>query len=1149
MQSSAIEHNSQDVRYRYPLGAAAAKSHVRLAIRLNFDEAVAKVKLRLWCDSTGEKLVEMKAEESPAEGAKIYTAVVDMPAKGCLIWYYFIISAYTQTIYYGNNSAHVGGVGACYDHVPPSFQITVYDSGAKTPDWFKKSVMYQIFPDRFYRQEKLVPAKKGAVLHTDWSDMPCYYKDPDTKEIVAYDFFGGNLAGIREKLSYLQKLGITVIYFNPVFESESNHHYDTGDYHKIDPILGTNEEFADLCREAKEKYGIRIIIDGVFSHTGSNSKYFNRKGQYDTVGAYQSDLSPYYEWYRFTDYPHSYESWWGFDTLPNVNETNPSYLDYIIRDKDSVLHHWLQAGVSGWRLDVVDELPAEFTQAFFAEMKKIDPESVLIGEVWEDASNKVSYGVPREYLCGHEIDSAMNYPLRKMLLDFFLGQIDAACLNRQLLSLRENYPAENFYAMMNLLGSHDVERLITVLGEAPLMNNLPAVRLAEYKLPEAKYELGRQRVKMAALFQLTFPGVPCIYYGDEIGMQGFRDPYNRAPYNWQNGDEELRSWYQKLIALRNAHPALSTGEYVTLYSKDDVFVFGRYVKGGCDVFEHQAQNEMYLTVINRSQKEQHAEFYLGDLTQNDFADVFAPENKLSNCDGRVLLELPPMTGRIYQQQEKKRKYQRVAGILLHPSSLPSKYGIGDFGKTAYDFVDFLAAAGQKVWQILPLNPVGFGYSPYQSSSAFAGNPLFISLDELMEKKLLRPQDVKIAFADKGSEVAYEYVDNYKYKSLRKAYSNFLKRLGAAGSYEAFCHQQAFWLDDYALFRVLKKEYQGAPWYEWPEEIRSRHSETMLRLKQRYAAEMGFIKFVQYLFSAQWHKLHRYAREKGIKIIGDMPLFLSGDSADVWAHQDLFDLLPDGTPRSVAGVPPDYFSKTGQLWGNPQYNWLMMEEQDFHWWKERIRRLLEQVDIVRIDHFRGLEAYWKIPGRARTAMDGQWVKGPGEKFFLSLQREFGSLPFVAEDLGVITESVVKLREKFAFPGMHVLHFSLGQNEAGRIGSLPAENMIAYTGTHDNNTTIGWYQEDLSGSEKTAVASFLGVKPEYANEICQRLIEHAYESAARAVIVPMQDILALGSRHRMNKPGTVESNWKWRMQQGMLKPELSQRLQKLCQKYQR
>ena len=389
LDKNAAEHNSQNIYYRSPVGAAEAGSSVRLGIRLKTRQQINQVLLRIWHDKAGEKLIPLKTTEVDETDIRFYSAEIEMPEKGCLLWYYFIIAASDGTYYYGNNKEQWGGIGELSDHVPPSFQITVYHKGSKTPDWFKHAVMYQIFPDRFKRKGDKIIRKQGAVFHADWSDDPCYYKDPDTREIVAYDFFGGNIQGIIEKLGYLQELGISVIYLNPIFESESNHHYDTGDYLKVDPILGNEKDFQELIKKAAAK-GIRVILDGVFSHTGSNSRYFNRKGQYDSVGAFQSTKSPYYEWYNFRNFPHEYESWWNFNTLPNVTETTPSYMDFIIRQPGSVLHHWLKQGIAGWRLDVVDELPEPFSKGFYAELKKTDPDAVMIGEVWEDASHKVA---------------------------------------------------------------------------------------------------------------------------------------------------------------------------------------------------------------------------------------------------------------------------------------------------------------------------------------------------------------------------------------------------------------------------------------------------------------------------------------------------------------------------------------------------------------------------------------------------------------------------------------------------------------------------------------------------------------------------------------------------------------------------------------
>ena len=1148
-QKGEAEHNSQDVYYRSPVGAAEAGKSVKIAIRLRMKEAVSRVLLRLWCEGSGEKLVELSTKAAPEEEERLYSVHLTMPECGCLLWYYFIIAGAERTFYYGNNMEHLGGLGSCYDQVPPSFQITVYNKGAKTPDWFKHSVMYQIFPDRFCREGDRIIAKKGAVIHADWHDKPFYYKDVDTKEIVAYDFFGGNLKGIQSKLPYLKKLGISVIYLNPVFESPSNHHYDTGDYHKIDPLLGTNEDFRVLCAEAK-KQGIRVFIDGVFSHTGSDSRYFNRDGSYPTVGAFQSTKSPYFEWYNFHKYPYEYDSWWGFSTLPNVNETTPSYMDFIIRDEDSVLHHWMQQGISGWRLDVVDELPAKFTQTFYKEMKQTDPEAVLIGEVWEDASNKISYGVPREYLCGQEIDSAMNYPFRKIVLDFLLGYVDAMQTRRRMESLRENYPKHNFYAMMNLLGSHDVERTLTLLGEAPFYEGMPAVHQARFHLDNDHFNLGIARLRMAVLWQMTYPGVPCVYYGDEIGMQGFKDPYNRGAYDWENGDDYMLSWYQKVIALRNEHTALQTGELLPLYSDGDVLAYARVIRGKKDCFGAAAENESFLIVLNRSRTvERVISIDVSDFAEGCFCEVFHPEMRVTVNRGCMEVKIPALMGYVYENEPMERKYPREAGILLHPTSLPSKYGIGDLGAEAYAFVDFLVSAGQKIWQILPLGPVDYGYSPYQSPSAFAGNPMLISLDALLEDGLLREQDAKVPYVSQSSFIDFEHVWSFKKKCLKRAFLNFRQTSAENADYLEFCEREAQWLEDYAIFRAIKREQQGRVWMEWPENIKRRDPKTMAALAEHMEESIDFEKFQQYIFSVQWERLHAYALEKGIRILGDMPIFVSQDSADAWMHQRLFKLDDDGQPKSVAGVPPDYFSATGQLWGNPQYDWQAMQAEDYDWWKKRFKKLYSLVDIVRIDHFRGFESYWEIDGKAKTAINGHWTKGPGKAFFDEMEKYLGHLPIVAEDLGIITDEVEALRDACGYPGMKVLHFALHFNEEHRMGFTAPENSIVYTGTHDNNTTVGWYTQDLDEASAYAIAELLHANPEKPKEVCRKLAEFAYASNARIAILPMQDVLGLDAQHRMNLPGTVGLNWKWCLKEGSFKTEIAQWLKELCRQYQR
>ena len=1148
----SAEHNSQRMYYRSTVGAAETSSKMQLGIRINSEEPIDKVVLRTLPEGGDEKLTELSTQDKASATEKFYSTVIQLPERGCLVWYYFIINIGERTYYYGNNAERLGGVGELGENEPPPFQITVFQKGAKTPDWFKHSVMYQVFPDRFYRDGNSLIEKRGAVFHASWEDDPCYYKDVDTKEVVAYDFFGGNARGLEQKLGYFKELGVNVLYLNPVFESESNHHYDTADYHKIDPIFGTNEEFKHFL-DAAHEVGIKVILDGVFSHTGANSRYFNRAGMYDDLGAYQSKESPYYDWYMFKEWPDEYDCWWNFWVLPNIKEDTPSYMDFMIRNPDSVLHHWMGEGLSGWRLDVIDELEPEFSKAFYAEIKRIDPDAVVIGEIWEDASNKISYGVQRQYLSGYEIDSAMNYPFRAHVIDFLTGKTDGEVCMRRLESLRENYPKENFYAMMNLLGSHDVLRATTFFGEAPSIEGVPAIEQMKFRLDEEHEKLGKARLLMAALWQFTYPGVPCIYYGDEIAMQGFEDPTNRRPYDWKNGDDAIRAEYKKLIAMRNETVALRTGELLPLHAHGDIVSFARVIRNGRDVFGNEEQNAAYIAVFNRSKETRDVSLDVVDFANGVFVDVFDNSKKYPVSRGRVNVKLEALSGVLLRHIEPQQHYDHRAGILLHPTSLPSKYGVGDLGKEAFEFVDYLKSAGQSIWQILPLNPVGFGFSPYQSPSAFASNPMLISIDGLIELGLLEQSEVK-PFESKNPAVAEFFkVKTFKEKYFKKAFDKFstINDGDLRRQFDEFRAREAYWLDDYALFMALKVDNKDKDWTKWADEIKQREPEALQKASARLADIIEYEKFKQFIFDLQWSKLHAYAREKSIEILGDMPIFISADSADAWANQKFFKLNEDGTPKKVAGVPPDYFSATGQLWGNPQYDWDEMELDKYSWWKSRLKKLLEIVDIVRIDHFRGFEAYWEIDSTEKTAINGKWIKGPGMSLFTELGRDISDLSrrIVAEDLGVITDEVEQLRLDCGFPGMKILHFELHFNEDGRIGFMSPENSLVYTGTHDNNTTVGWYMEDIDNASKVTIAKLIGADARRPDDVCSKLIEFAYASNSRFAIIPMQDVLKLDSGSRMNTPGTVGTNWSWRLKPNYRLDSEAGKLKALCNKYKR
>lgn len=502
---------------------------------------------------------------------------------------------------------------------------------------------------------------------------------------------------------------------------------------------------------------------------------------------------------------------------------------------------------------------------------------------------------------------------------------------------------------------------------------------------------------------------------------------------------------------------------------------------------------------------------------------------------------------------------RSSGILLHPTSLPGRFGIGDLGQAAYDFVDFLAATHQRLWQVLPLGPTGYGDSPYQCFSAFAGNPLLISPELLVKDSLLAQADLDSVPAFPADHVDYGPVIEWKSALLKQAYKNFQadEHDVSHAEFVHFCEQQAAWLHDYAVFRSCKDAHAGKAWTEWDEHLRDREAVALHFWNENHADAVNAHKFYQYLFFKQWFALAQYANNKGIKIIGDVPIFVAHDSADVWANPQIFDLNANGTPREVAGVPPDYFSETGQLWGNPLYRWEVLAETGYQWWIERIRATLAQVDILRLDHFRGFEKYWAVPAEETTAINGEWKEGPGAALFTALQQAFGEdLPIIAEDLGFITKEVHALREQFALPGMRILQFAFGPDEQAdefKPFNFP-QNCVVYTGTHDNDTTIGWFTSTNEGDstrsteevnkERDYVLQYLGTD---GQEINWDMIRLALSSVARLAIIPVQDLLGVGAEGRMNVPARESGNWGWRYQAEALTEAIGQRLAKLTAVY--
>ena len=482
--------------------------------------------------------------------------------------------------------------------------------------------------------------------------------------------------------------------------------------------------------------------------------------------------------------------------------------------------------------------------------------------------------------------------------------------------------------------------------------------------------------------------------------------------------------------------------------------------------------------------------------------------------------------------------QRAAGVLLHPTSLPGRYGVGDLGDELTAFLDWAAGAGMRVWQTLPLNPPGYGHSPYGCLSSFAGNPLLISPQRLLQDGLLPEEPIEAVPPFAHDHVEFDRVAEYKTRLLRIAFQNFHD----ADALAAFADTHREWLEDFALFMALKQHEQGAPWWTWERRLAQREPRTLEKARGELASEVAFQKFVQFLFCRQWDAVREAAAARGIRVFGDVPIYVAHDSADVWANRELFQLDERGAPTVVAGVPPDYFSATGQRWGNPLYRWDAMRERDFDWWVSRVKANLRLADFIRLDHFRGFAAYWEIPANEPTAVHGRWMPGPGAALFDALRDALGGeLPLVAEDLGFITPEVHELRHAIGVPGMKILQFGFGQTDSPHLPHRYERETVVYTGTHDNDTARGWFTA-ADDDERRMAAAYLGIDDEDA--VAPAMIRAAYTSVAQMAIVPAQDILGLGSEGRMNRPGAERDNWSWRLRAGALTVEHGAALHRLA-----
>ncbi len=573
-----IYYNPLDEFYKSKIGAIPKNEKITIRVRGNFNSVI------FCCKKDGEDYSCYQMDKDFD-----YFQIETFFSSG-LYFYHFECDGR----FLGNSAEFLG----VFSNDKKDFQLTVFDRDYSVPNWVYGGIIYQIFPDRFCRGEKEKSIPSHKVLHENWSEMPVYLPN-EQGEIINNDFFGGDIKGIIDKLDYIKSLGVNIIYLNPIFKAFSNHRYDTGDYMQIDELFGSMEDFKTLIEKAKQK-GIQLVLDGVFNHTGDDSLYFNKYNRYSSLGAYQDKNSKYYSWYNFTDYPNQYDSWWGIKTLPAINESNEDYIKYITGE-DGVIEFYTKLGVGGWRLDVVDELPAEFVKKIRDAVKRNNKDAIVIGEVWEDATNKISYGKRREYFQGKELDSVMNYPLKNAILDF-VKYGKASLLSHVIKEQIDHYPHKALHALMNILSTHDTIRLLSNLSGENIDGKSKS-QLADLKIKQEDFENVKFKLKVATLLQFTLLGIPSIYYGDEVGMQGYTDPLNRQTFPWGNEDKSIYDWYVFLSKLRQRFSAFSCGNFEEIYKDNGVIIYKRFDK-----------NSEVLIAVNLSNKDISLDFE-GDLIE------------------------------------------------------------------------------------------------------------------------------------------------------------------------------------------------------------------------------------------------------------------------------------------------------------------------------------------------------------------------------------------------------------------------------------------------------------------------------------------------------------------------------------------------------
>ncbi len=1133
----AFSHDPVRRQDRSPAGAVPAGTQVDLVLRAEAAVRGCVHEALLVVDDAQGGTVGSTPMEACAEG---YRARVDTAGEPRVLFYWFVVRTDAGAIVHGARQDGLATAGSsrvcqmcrethafdvlgddgdrirCRDGadvaewpgpIAAPFQLTAYDPAFTTPDWYAGSVMYQIFPDRFARGvegirrdgvESHVRRGWPVQLHEDWNGPPAWGDPYDP-----VDFFGGTFAGIEQRLDYLASLGVGTVYLNPICEARSNHRYDTGDYRQVDPILGTWEDFERLS-EAAAKRGIRIVLDTVLSHTGAASRYFNLDGSYDSLGAAQGECSPYRSWYDFahpTQYA-PYRCWWNDPTLPEVEEHDPSWQAFVFGD--GLLAEWVRHGAGGLRLDVADEIPDDVLEKVRQAVKAASPDAVVIGEVWEDPTTKESYGARRTYALGRSLDTVMNYPLRASLLRFALGHTDAPQLATFLKMQQSNYPAPLHRGLMNLLSSHDVERVRSVLDLGMEFRDRPRDEQAALVagIDSEADARGALLQRLLACIIYMLPGVPCLYYGDERGMQGGRDPFDRATFPWdgERADcgRDVTGFYRALGKLRLRSEVLKRGSAAFYsYGKDVACVLRMAAEGVtldgallCVANRSDEQVDFVIDLVDASAGlsavEARALRFDGAvprcvLATDESGDL--PAWKATLEDGIFRSTVGPRQACVFQLDAGLQKpLGKGLGVICHITSVPNedavggRVGPGTLGAPAKRFVDVLAKHGVRYWQILPLNPTDEYGSPYAGLSAFAGNTRLLEAGTVLDD----------AVAD-------------------------------TAACRAFVEANRAWLVPYATFVAIKRETGGALWRDWPE--RYRRWTPALANDPALADGIRAECVRQFAFDQQWRDLRVYASQRGVSIVGDLPMYVSADSADAWVHPEYLALDAEGRLTSQGGVPPDQFSAEGQLWGNPTYDWDALAANGYDWWLARFQRAFEWYDFVRIDHFLGFESYYAVPAGAQ-ATEGAWLPGPGIELFRAAYERFGPLPVIAEDLGIVTPQVQQLLAETGFTGMDVVQFFDGDPVQWW---QPQPGKACFTSTHDTQTLLGWVKRryGLGGAGEDGARE--------ARRIADELMARVTSSDVGVAFVSLQDVLHLDDAARMNVPGTAEGNWAWQATQ--------------------